>query len=148
MTGDEIIALARANFGEETPLTVSEDTSLDYLNVAAQELYNDLPPERMKNLLNEDEVVMASGQGPIDNTWDQVLEVYVDDVPAAMVPREVIGNADYNTLFAPHIPIFHADLSGILPWPSSLLPTCMLRKRIPPRLLTTEGNTTNLSQVS
>lgn len=118
MTGDEIIALARANFGEETALTVSEQTSEDFVNAALQELYNDLPVERLKNLLTESTVTMASNKGPIDNAWDQVIEVYVDDLPAVMVPRDVIQNADHNSLFAPPIAICHVDNSHVWVRPS------------------------------
>jgi hypothetical protein len=109
MTGDEIIALARANFGESSPLTVSVQTAKDFLNAALQELYNDLPPERMKNRLTESVVVMTANQGPVENTWDRIIEVYVDDVPALQVPKDVIPNADHNSMFSPPVAIFHVD---------------------------------------
>lgn len=109
MTGDEIIALARANFGEASPNTVSVQTAKDFLNSALQELYNDLPSSRMKNLIAEDSVALTSGQGLVVNTYDQVLEVYVDSLPAIQVPREVIRNSDHNDLFTSPVPIFYVD---------------------------------------
>lgn len=113
MTGDEIIALARADFGEAAPLTISADTSKEYLNRAQYELFQDLPPERQKANLLEEAVTATTGQGTITNTWDRIVEVYVNDVPAAPVGREVISNADYGTLFAPSIPVFHIDNSHV-----------------------------------
>lgn len=140
MTGDEIIALARAHFGEETAQTVSTDNALDYLNISLQELFNDLPPSRIRNRLAEDSVALVSGQGGILNTWDRIVEIYVDDNPGIVVPKGAIEAADYGTLFAPAIPIVHFDDSHI--WVRPTGSTVKVVHLEPPTPVT-EGNRTN-----
>lgn len=111
MTGDEIINLARIHYGEETPNVVSSDSAKSFLNSAIMELYEDLPAERKKNLITTDTVSLTSGSGIIDDTWDKVLEVYANGVPAYLVSREVIYNSAYGqqNLFESVVPIFYID---------------------------------------
>jgi len=115
VTGDEIIALARFHFGEETPNTVSTDTVKDFLNAALMELYEDLPTERLKHLISTDSLSLTAGKGELLNEWDKVLEVHVDGSPAILVGREIIHNIDYGqlNLFEPVIPLFHINESHV-----------------------------------
>lgn len=145
MTGNEILALARASFGERSELTVLNTEALEYLNSALQELYNDLPPERMKERLVETAVVMAANRGPITNTWDRVVEVYVNDKPAIQVPKEVIQNADYGNLFTPSVGIFHLDNSYVWVRPSG---TVKIVHLTPPAELVTLDLTAELAAFS
>lgn len=113
MTGDEIIALARASFGEAQPLTVSADNAKKYLNASLKELYEDLPPDRMKNLISTSSVAIVSGKGLVSDTFDKLLEVYVDDIPALQVSKSIIRGWDYGTLFQTEVPIFHWDTENL-----------------------------------
>lgn len=113
MTPTEIITLARSHFGEPTPLTVDADTARDYLNASIRELYEDLPPDRLKGLLTEESVTLTAGEGDIDPTWDKIVELYVDGLPAHAVGRESIAHNDYNQFFESPVPIFHLDDSHV-----------------------------------
>lgn len=108
MTPAEIIELARVHFGEETASSVSADSALKFLNEAQQELYQDLPPDRMKSLVQEASVATVDNQGVIVATWDKILDIYVDEIPAVQVSKEIIRNADRN-LFGPPIPVWYRD---------------------------------------
>lgn len=107
MTGDEVIALAREFFGEPTANTVSTTAAKDYLNTALLELYNDLPPNRMRDRLSVDSVALTTGQGSIPNTWDRIVDIYVNDIPTFLVDRHVVYSAQELTYFEPSVPIAH-----------------------------------------
>jgi hypothetical protein len=115
VTGDEIIALARSHYGEETPNIVSADMAKDFLNAALMELYEDLPTERLKHLISTDSLSLTAGKGEFPDEWDKILEVHVNGSPAILVGREVIHNTDYGqlNLFEPVIPIFHINESHV-----------------------------------
>lgn len=113
MTPAEIITLARAQFGEETALTVSDDTARAFLNAALMEVYEDVNSPRLKNLLVEENVALTSGQGNVLDTWDKVVELYVYGLPAHPVAREVIQAYDYNEYYESPVPIFYVDDSHI-----------------------------------
>ena len=113
MTPAEIITLARTHFGELTALTVSVASARSYLNAAIKELYEDLPVDRLKPLLNDEAISLTAGKGDIPSNLDRVVEVYVDNIPAVAVPREVITTSDYGNLFAPAFPVIHIDSSHI-----------------------------------
>lgn len=113
MTGAEVIELARSLFGEVTPNTVSEGQARDYLSAALRELWGDLPASDLKPLIEVDNVVLNAGQASVTNTWERVIEVYVDGQPALRVNKEIINNADYGAFFAPAIPIFYMDETNV-----------------------------------
>lgn len=137
MTPVEIIALARAQFGEDSPLTVSVTTARDFLNAAILECYEDLPPSRLKNLLSETTVVLTAGKGAVLATWDKVLEVYADNIPCLMVPRETIHQHDYSQFFSSPVPICHVDDKNI--WVRPTTATCQVVNLTPPTEVTS-GN--------
>lgn len=145
MTGEEIITLARYHFGEGTALTITEDAALAYLNEAMQELYSDLPVDRMRNLIEEATVSFVSGnRGVIPNTWDRIGFVYVDEKPAVAVPPEVIRNTDYGTFFTPGVPIYHVDVSYLWVRPADAGSVTVLYLN-PPVAILTAGLATELT---
>lgn len=111
MTGDEVIELARFYYGEETANVVGEEEAKSLLNAALLEMYEDLPTARLKHLISEDSVSLTSGRTDVMDTWDKVLEVYVEGAPAFPVSREIIHNTRYGqeNLFTGVVPYFYAD---------------------------------------
>lgn len=137
MTPQEIIALARAQFGEANALTVTATTARDFLNAAIKETYEDLPPSRLKNLISETTVTLTAGKGSVLATWDKILEVYADNIPCMMVSREVIHQHDYSQFFASPTPICHIDDKNV--WVRPTTSTCkVLTLSIPTEV--TSGN--------
>jgi len=109
MTGDEIIALGRAYFGEPVASSILEATADSFLNVAVQELYEDLPADRLRLLQIIDSPTFTAGKAVIPTAWDKVLGVYVDGVQAVGVSPEVIKAVDAGAYFVPIVPVFSID---------------------------------------
>lgn len=134
MTPVQIIALARIQYGETDPNTVTANAARDFLNSAVKELYEDLPPSRLKNLLTQAAVVLTSGRGDVLTTWDKVVDLYVDNTPAIQVSREAIFQHDYSQYFSSPVPIFHVDDKYI--WVRPTASTCHITFLAPPAAIT------------
>lgn len=96
MTPNEIVTLARTQFGEATALTISDATFQAWVNQALRELYTDVRPDLLRDLITEDDVVTApSGNALIPPEWDRIMEV-VDPAgtPLYRVDPEVITFID------------------------------------------------------
>lgn len=135
MTPDEIVELARVQFGEETALTVTDESAREFFNAAVMELYEDLPPDRMKPLMTTQSVALTSGKGDVVDTWDKILAVYVDGVPAHAIPRQAIQAHDYSQFFESPVPVFHLDDTHI--WVRPTGSTCELVTIDPPSTIDT-----------
>lgn len=144
MTGDEIIELARSHFGESSASTVTDAQAIEYLNTSLMELYNDLPPERMKALIDEDTIVLDDGRHVVDNQWDRVLNVYVDGVPASLVPLTSIQAIEYSTLFEPSVPVFSITDESLLIRPTG--GTITVTYLTPPEAVTDATSDSELTQ--
>lgn len=145
MTPVEIIALARAQFGEASAMSVSEVSARDFLNAAIVELYEDLPSDRLKGLLSVTSVSLTAGKGSIDPTWDKILEVYVDGAPASVVPRDTISHHDYNEFFESVVPITHIDDDSV--WVRPTTGTCSVLHLDPPVEVTAANEGTEYSSI-
>lgn len=146
MTPSAIIDLARAQFGETNALTVTATTARSFLNAALMELYEDLPSERMKNLLTDANVTLdPNGRGDVLDTWDKVVELYLYGIPAQPVPREVIQAHDYNEFFESPVPIFYADESHI--WVRPITATCTVVFLSPPTQVTTVNESAEYTDI-
>lgn len=120
MTPTEIVELARVHFGERDALTISAPEAITFVNAAIKEIYEDLPVDRLKELLDTETVSLTGGKGDVPSNLDRIVEVYVDDNPAVAVPREVITTADYGSLFEPAFPVVHVDSSHVWVRPSDI----------------------------
>lgn len=109
MTGDEVIALARFYFGEETALTVPTAREADLLNSALLELYRDLPVDKLRHLLSTDSVALTNGRGDLPTTWDTVVSVYLDGISAVQVTTDVIRATELGDFWLPLVPVFALD---------------------------------------
>lgn len=109
MTGDEVIALARFYFGEETALTVPTAREADLLNSALLELYRDLPVDKLRHLLSTDSVALTNGRGNLPTTWDTVVSVYLDGISAVQVTTDVIRATELGDFWLPLVPVFALD---------------------------------------
>lgn len=134
MTGVEVIELARALFGEIEPNSVTEGQARDYLSAALRELWVDLPASDLRGLIESNSLTLTSGKAPIDSSWERILEVYVDGIPALQVNREVIANTDFGTFFAPGVPIYHIDESNVFVRPDSASSAELFYLPPPPRV--------------
>lgn len=135
MSPDEIVALARVQFGEETALTVSDESAYEFFNMAVMDMYEDLPPDRLKPLMTTESIILTSGKGDIDDAWDKILEVYVDSKPSQAVPRPVIQSHDYSEYFTSPVPIYYLDDTHI--WVRPEGSTCEVVVLNPPSLVDT-----------
>lgn len=109
MTGADIITLARLHFGESTPLTIPADREADLLNTAVQELYKDLPIEKLRHLVTTDNVALTDGRGDLPSTWDTVVAVYLDGVPSVQVSTDVIRATELGPFYQPMVPVYAVD---------------------------------------
>lgn len=111
MTGDEIIALARQHFGEPTASSISTTQAKNFLNAAVQEMYGDLPVDRLRDLVEVSSLTFTDGQDDIPSTWDRVLAVYVGGVAAVAVSPETIQTSDTGAFFTALVPLYSLDTS-------------------------------------
>lgn len=95
MTPNEIVALARAQFGEGTALSVDDPTFQSWVNQALKELYTDVDPELLRNLIDETSLTLTAGSATMPQTWDRVREVLdPDGTPLFPVEPETITFID------------------------------------------------------
>lgn len=90
MTGNDIIALARLQFGEATALTLSDSDFQEWVNTALVELYNDLPISELRQLQSISTVSLTNGNGTFTTSWDRILAVLIDGVEIPQVPWTAI----------------------------------------------------------
>lgn len=109
MTGDEIIAEARTNFGETTELTVLTTTFENYVNTALRELYSLLSIAELEVLAQDSTVTVTAGKGPLPAELDHMLSVSVGGAPAQMVPIDVISTIDRSAFFETFVPVAASD---------------------------------------
>lgn len=88
MTGDEIVALVRDNFGEQTAATVQDAEIQSWINAAIQELYTTLPPGELRDTIADSSVTITSGEGTIPSAADKILSV------KAAAPGEITAAGD------------------------------------------------------
>ena len=75
MTGDEAVTLVRTNFGEATAATLSDAEIQDWIDQAAQQVFNLLPPGELRTRINEDSVAAGGGEVDIPTDWDKIVDV-------------------------------------------------------------------------
>lgn len=109
MTGNEIIAEARTNFGERTALMFSDAEFEAWLNSAVRETYNLLPLAELEVLAETATVTLTDGVGPLPATLDHLLSVQVDNVPCQLVITDDVGVIDANPFMTPYVPVATAD---------------------------------------
>ena len=148
MTPNEIIALARIHFGEPNPLTISSTDELVLFNESMREIYSDLPSDRLKSLISEDTVtITGDNRGPVDSSWDRVIEVYVNDRPAIQAPKETIRNSELSSYFAPAVPIFHVDEQYLWVRPHETGDVVKAVYLSPPSTVVTGGRDTEITEI-
>jgi hypothetical protein len=109
MTGNDIIAEARRNFGETTTLTLTDVDFQRWVNTALRNLYALLPLPELEVLAQESTVPLVAGRGPLPATLDHMLSVMVDGVPAEIVPMNTVQVIDRNPFFDTFVPIATTD---------------------------------------
>lgn len=102
MTGNEIIAEARLNFGEVTALTLSDADFEGWVNTALFELYELLNLSELEVLAQTSAVTLTSGKGPLPPDLDHLLSVQVDGAPAHLLGLEVPSIVDANPYLQPY----------------------------------------------
>lgn len=134
MTPNQIIQQARAQFGESIALTVTAETFEQWVNASLKELYNDLPPSELRQLITEDPLALAGGAGTLPDAWDRVLEVKEGSVPLQPQPVNRIRAIDSNQFFPPIIPVWALSDKTLLVRPDTLL-TVNVSHQDPPAVL-------------
>lgn len=78
MTGNEIIAQVRRNYGDADVNFIPDAALEGWLNQAVQEVYTFLPPSDMRECIESDSVAInaSTGRGTIPDTWDHIVSVY------------------------------------------------------------------------
>lgn len=109
MTGDEIVAEARLNFGELTALTIQDADLERWVNTALREVYSLLPVTELEVLAETSAVALTSGKGDLPAELDHLLSVAVNGTPAHPVPLEAVQAMDSNPYLAPYVPVFTQD---------------------------------------
>lgn len=106
MTGTELIALIRRDFGELEELTVTDEAIERWVNQALQTLYQFLPLDELRPLWDSRLLVLEDGEVEVNETDDRIIAVTVDDTPVMQVSLDVIQNIDISPLFVPLTPVW------------------------------------------
>lgn len=114
MTGDQILAEVRLNFGEATALTLTDADIQGWINTALFELYELLPLAELEVLAETATVALTNGKGPLPADLDHLLSVQVGDSAAQLVPTEVPALVDVNPYMTPYV--FVAATDGETLW--------------------------------
>lgn len=154
MTPQEVIQRARGHFGEDTALTVQDVTFREWVTDALRELYNDLPAEEVRPLITEESVSLdtdadsvGDGRGTIPDTWDRVLNVKIDGVPALRQRPETIRHIDSNQFFAPTQKVWALLDKTLLVRPKGDL-SVMVTHQDPPTKITATTETNEITEVN
>ena len=121
MTGDEIIAQARLNFGEREAATLTDPEFEKWLNDALQELYRTLylvlPDEELKFFLEESTETLVNGATSIPETWDRIADVRVEGNSITYLLPEHFPRIDSGKYFIPLVPVWtiHTDRIWVRP---------------------------------
>lgn len=109
LTGTEVIAEARRNFGETTALTLQDTDFQRWVNTALRELYEILPLPELVVLAETSPVTLIAGKGDLPSTLDHLLGVEVGGVSAIEAPRGAVEAIDANPYFVPFRHVFASD---------------------------------------
>lgn len=121
ITPNEVIKRARTQFGEEVALTATATNFQEWVNNALLELYDDLPPSELRQLITETSVSLTDGEGSVPDTWDRVIDVKTDDgVPLLRLRPETVRHIDSNQFFTPSQTVWALLDSTILVRPTSV----------------------------
>lgn len=121
MTGDEILDIVRANYGDTDNNFLTTAALQDWLNLAVQEVYSLIPAGEMRQVTQEAAVALTSGRGDIPSTWDKILSVYEAEGELVQVPSHV-ANAQQNlsSFFVPDVHVYAIDGNEIMVVPTSV----------------------------
>ncbi len=135
MTGDQIRAEARANFGEPTAVSLADATVNSYINTALRELYNLLPLAELEVLAVDTTVALSAGKGKLPVKHDHLLAVSVAGVGAQVVPLDVISTIDRSAFFETFVPVAASDGENLWVRPTSHA-NCIVTEILPPADIT------------
>lgn len=125
MTGDELVAIVRENYGDADNNFLDTAAIKDWINEAIQQVYTFLPAGDMREVVNETSISLTSGRGDIPSTWDKVVSIYTTDEGELVEMPSHITNAvdafgsstDY---FTPDIAGYSLDGNEILVTPATI----------------------------
>lgn len=110
MTGTEIIAQARLNFGETTALTLQDVDFEGWLATALGELYELLPADELLPLAETTSVPLdATGNGTLPADLDRLLSAAQGGTPITEVTTAWVQAIDVNPFYAPVQRVFATD---------------------------------------
>jgi hypothetical protein len=152
VTPAEIISLARRQFGESEALTITDVTFQDWLNLALKELYTDLHPDLLRNLIGEDPLTLTAGTVTLPAEWDRVREVLRSDgTPLFHVPPEVITFIDAtagNPFMVPMVGAYSRVGQRLAVRPTSITEVIVQHQDPPAPVVFPGGATSELTAVS
>lgn len=148
LTTDEVIKRARSHFGEDSPLTVLDTTLREWVNDAIKDLYDALPSTELRGLITETSLSLSSGAGPLDSSWDRVVEVTdPESVPLHMVNPEIIRAIDLGTFWEPAQTVYALTHTHVLVRPTSITSVNVAHME-PPALITSSETGTDIETVT
>ena len=109
MTGNDIIAEARLNFGEPTALTLTDTDFQKWVNTALFELYELLNLSELEVLAETSTVTLTDGKGPLPADLDHMLSVQVANTPVHILGMDAPSVIDQNPYMAPYVFIGTTD---------------------------------------
>lgn len=120
MTPDQIVALARTQFGEETEQTLTDLQFEAWLNAAIKEAYNDLPAEAMRRVVVSSAVTITAGTGSLLDEWDRIHDVTFAGATLPRVEPEALALIDANPFLAPFTPVYSLVGTDLFVRPTSV----------------------------
>lgn len=148
LSTDDVIKRARSHFGETTELSVLDTTLREWVNDAIKDLYDALPATELRGLINESSLSLSSGAGPLESTWDRVVEITdSDSVPLHMVNPEVVRSIDLGTLWEPSQTVYALTHTHVLVRPTSVLSVNVAHME-PPALIGSADTTTDIETLT
>lgn len=122
MTGNEVIALVRANYGDAANNFLGTTDLQSWLNQALQEVYTFLPSGDMREVVQQSAIALTSGRGDIPSTWDRVVSIFTAALGEAInMPSHVINaQRSLSDFFIPDAFGFSIDGNEILVTPDTV----------------------------
>lgn len=110
MTGDEIVAQVRVNYGDADNNYLSDAEIKTWLNQAVQDLYTILPDTDIRDATQEATISLTSGRGDLPSTWDRLISVYSTNGELVLVPSHVTQAANnLGSYFVPDVEVYSID---------------------------------------
>lgn len=120
MTGEQVIAVIRANYGDADNNYLATADLQQWVNQGVRDVYNLLPPGDPRDSIEQDTVTLTSGRGDLPDSWDRIVSVFTADGEAIQVPSSVAEvGVNLGAYFVPDVTTYAIDGNEIVVTPTT-----------------------------